>query len=369
MKFTIDKTIFLKGLDDVIRAIDPNNIYIHLRNFYIEVLDQMITIKGSNGYFSIEHKINSSNIENIEKIGSFLVPASLFINVIRKCNGKISFEIINTNTLKITNNKDDFEVNLVDVNEYPTIDFTLYGNKIKVNAEKFRNAVNDVIFASSQSSEEIILSGINLRYEMGKLYVTATDSFRLAREIIEIQDDRNISFDVTITNKNIKNFIPQNVEGDVIFYANEHKINVIHETSNFQSKIIEAPYKNVGHLFETKFDKELIIDRMVLNNAISKATVVSSTEFNKIYISINKNEITLSTSAEEIGRTKVVLSKEEFEYKANEPINIVLNYKFLKEAISVFNDKISIYLTNSKGLIQIGSEKSTNKQIISPMMS
>ena len=46
MKFSIEKNKILKSLEEVIRAIDPNNIYMHLRNFYIEILDEEIIIKG-----------------------------------------------------------------------------------------------------------------------------------------------------------------------------------------------------------------------------------------------------------------------------------------------------------------------------------
>lgn len=368
MKLKINKDELLKSIEVVIKSVDLSNIYIHLRNLYVEVLDEMIIIKGSNGYFSIESKIESNKIISIEKIGSFLVPASLFINAIKKCEGQLEIES-DEKILKIKNNSDYIEMNLIDVNEYPIIDFSLYGNKIKVNAEKLRRAIDNVIFDSSQTNEEIILSGINLKYNAGSLYITATDNFRLGREIIKINDDRNISFDITITNKNIRNLIPQNIIEDVTMYVNEHKINIIYKNFNFQSKIIDAPYKNVEPIFEKKFDKVLEIKKTNLSNAISKATVVSSNEHNKIYIAINENEIVLSTSAEEIGKTKVVIPKEEFEFRSNESINIVLNYKYLKEAINVFNDKITISFINSQGPIRISSEENSNVQIVSPMIA
>ena len=367
MKFVINKNVFVKSLENVIKAIDSTNIYIHLRNFYIEVLDEMIIIKGSNGYFSIESKIEIQDITNIESIGNFLVPASLFMNIIKKCSNNNIEIYSNNNVLFIKNEKDEYEINLANVEDFPFLDFSLYGNKIKINAEKLRKAIDNVIFATSTTSEEVILSGVNLKYEGNKLYITATDSFRLAREIIEIQDDRNINFDVTIANRNIKNFIPQNVEGDVILYANEHKINLLYETSNFQSKIIDAPYKMVSQLFEIKFDKSLLIDKNVLNNALMKASLISGdVAYNKMFFEISSDQIVIKSQAEEIGRIQVILEKNKFEYYG-EPISIVLNNKYLKEAINVFNDKIKINLLNSRTPILIESEDSLNKQIISPM--
>ena len=53
-----------------------------------------------------------------------------------------------------------------------------------------------------------------------------------------------------------------------------------------------------------------------------------------------KEQIILSTISDEVGRTQVIIQGNDFEFVSDENIDIVLNYKFLKEAINVFNDKI-----------------------------
>lgn len=369
MKFKINKSVLIKNLESVVKAIDSNNIYVQLRNFYIIVLDQMIIIKGSNGSFSIESKIELKDIESIEKIGEFLIPANIFINLIKKCEGIIDLNIEN-NTLYIKNNSDQYEINLLESNNYPTIDFSLYGEKININAKKIREAIENVIFASSQSNEEIILSGINLKYENNILAITATDSFRLAQETIEIRDDRQISFDVTLLNKNIKNFIPANLDKEVVLYVNEHKINMIIDNTNYQSKIIDAPYKDISSILKINYTKELTISKSVLNNAINKATVVSlgDSSYNKLNLLIDHEKIDLSTNSNEIGKVNVVIDKDQYQYKG-EQISITLNYKYLREAINIFNDKINIYFIDGKNPIMITGDKQSNKQIISPMIS
>ncbi|MBD5423262.1 MAG: DNA polymerase III subunit beta [Mycoplasma sp.] len=368
MKFTIEKKVIIKHLEDVSKAIDSNNIYVHLRNFYINVLDKMIIIKGSNGYFSIESKIEIDKIISIEKIGNLLIPANMFINIVKKCENKILFYVENK-VLIIENENDRYEINLIEEDEYPSIDFSLYGEKIILDSKKLRDAIEGVIFASSQTYEEMILTGINLKYEKGKLHVTATDSFRLAQEIVEIKDDRNITFDVTVTNKNIKNFIPSNIEGEVTLYVNEHKINLIKNTTNFQSKIIDAPYKDVSSIFNIQYSKKLTINKTILNNAINKAVFASGSDsYNKLNLVINNEKINIITNTDKIGRANVVISKDEYEYNGEE-ISITLNYKYLKEAINIFNDKINIHLIDSYKPIMINDDKKLNKQIISPMIS
>ncbi len=368
MKFIIDKKILIKSLEDVYKAIDSNNIYVQLRNFFICVSDNEIIIKGSNGYFSVESKIPKNKIFSIESIGNFLIPASLFLNIIKKCDGNILCSIKN-NLLIIQNEKDIYEINLLEENEYPAIDFSLYGEKIIVDAKKLKNAIDNVIFATSQTNEEIILTGVNLKYENQKFYISATDGYRLAQEIIEVKNEQNIIFDVTVANKNIKNFIPSTIDGDVTLYINEHKINLTKDYTNFQSKIIEAPYKDLSNIFNMEYSKKLEINKLILNNSINKAMFASGfdSSYNKLNFLINNEKIEITTN-DKIGRSNVVISSEYFKYEGDE-ILITLNYKYLKEAINVFDDKIYIHLSNAQKPIKISDIKNNNNQIISPMIS
>ncbi len=80
------------------------------------------------------------------------------------------------------------------------------------------------------------------------------------------------------------------------------------------------------------------------------------------------NEKIEITTNDKIGRSNVVISSEHFKYEGDE-ILITLNYKYLKEAINVFDDKIYIHLSNAQKPIKISDIKNNNNQIISPMIS
>lgn len=369
MKFSFNQKKLLKKLENVNKAIDSMNVFLPLRNFFFDIQEDKVIIKGSNGNFSIETKIKANpNILEIEEQGSFLVPSTLFLNIVRKCDGMMEFNIENNN-MKIKNERDIYEINLMDAKEYPSIDFELYGNKINVNATELREAIKNVIFAASQKEEEIVLNGVNLKMEDKKLIITATNSYRLAQEIIDINDDRNLFFDVTIHNKNIKDFIPAEANEEVVLYANDYKVNLVYQDTILQSKIIDVPYKDISKIFQTNFSKKIVIDRNVLSNAVSKATVITGDTYNKIRFNISEEQISISSVRDEIGQTNVILTNEQFGYEG-EGIVITLNFKYLKEAINVFDGKIEIYLNNSHSIILITSEqKKNNKQIISPLRS
>lgn len=369
MKFIFDQKSFLKMLENSYKAVDSINIFLPLRNFFIETYENKLIIKTSNGNFSIQNSfIEKSEILEIKSLGKCLVPSTVFLNIIRKCENKIEIEKVN-NVIYIKNNLDTYEINVLDATEYPSIDFELYGTKININSNKLKSAIKNVLFATSQKEDEVILNGVNLKLENQKLFITATDSYRLAQEIIDVNDDRNLFFDITVNNKNIKDFIPDNIEDEVVLYINDYKINLVYKNLITQSKIIDAPYKDVSNIFKKEFDKKLIINHSIFSNAISKATVITGDSYNKIRLQINKEQIIVTSIKDEIGNTKVVLMNDQYRYEGNEII-ITLNFKYLKESINIFNEIVEVNMRNSQDIILITSkEKENSKQIISPLKS
>ena len=370
MIFSVQQKEFIKALEEVYKAIDPINYYLPLRNFYICIKEEKVIINGTNGKLSIEKVLDKNNLVEISNQNlNLLISSNLFLNIVRKCSGIISFQLKNPTTLIIINENDIYEINLLDPNDYPPIDFNLYGSKINVNVKKLKEAIDNVIFATSQKDEDYILNGVNLKLDNGELIVCATDSYRLAEERIKINDDRNLNFDVTIFNRNLKNFIPANVENeDVTLYVNDHKINLIYRGFNIQSAIIDAIYKDVSRLFKISYSKKITIDKTTLNNAIAKAVVISGDVYNKIKIEISQDEIKLISAKDEVGNSKVVIKNTHFEYEG-EPTTMTFNFKYLKEAIGVFSDKIQIHMNNPEDIIMITSENSTNRQIVCPLKS
>lgn len=368
MKLIFNQKELLKSLEEVQKAINTVNIYLPLRYFYFEVQEDKVIIRGTDGNFSIEKKeYKKPGILEIEEHGKYLIPSSIFINIIRKCKNNVKLEVKNS-ILYIINELDNYEINLISVDDFPNIDFSLFGNKISINSKKLREAIKNVIFAATTKENEIILNGINFKLENKHVIITATDSYRLARESFEVLNDEGLSFDITIYSQNIKELIPLGINDEVILYVNDHKINLVYGNLVIQSKIIEAPYKNVSAILEKKYSKQITIDKKVLNDAISKATVIASDEYNKIRLEISQKQIIIISIKDEVGSSKVIIPSDQYFYNGEEVI-ITLNFKYLKDALNVFEGEILINLNQSQDTILIESKKTTNKQIISPLRS
>ncbi len=367
MKIQVNAKEIIKNLDEVNKCINNNNMFLPLRGVLVEVLEDRISMITSDGTLSIVKSIlPNDEVFKVQEPGRLLIPSLLFTNIIRKCEGNI--EIFNKgNILFIKNGTDDYEINLFDVSEYPAIDFTLQGVKLSVNAKNLREAAKNVLFAASISDVDIIFNGVNINYDNNKMTLIATDSYRVAYQEMEVKDSRNVNFNVSIFAKNLKEFIPEFINDDVDLFVNDYKINLVYQNTVIQSKLIDAPYKDVSKIFPTGFSKTLTIQKKELIDAINKAIVISSDAFCRLRFEINQKEIKVISVKEEIGNSSVVIPTKNF---VGDDLVITVNYKFLKEALSVFDGEIQIKFNNGiDRFVIIGTSNPNNKQLIAPQRS
>ncbi|MGL4183850.1 MAG: DNA polymerase III subunit beta [Metamycoplasmataceae bacterium] len=368
MKITTNKNLLLNSLEEIARAIDSNNAYLPLRNIFFDIKDEKMTIIGSNSIISIkkDFSLNNNKDINIEGNGKFLLSSTMFLNTLKKCEGKVEISLF-SKELVIKNNGNTFFLNTQDGEEYPEIDFILYGKQIEVSYKDFKECIKNVSFAANSINTSSILNGINLKTTQNKLTFSATDSFRLSTQEIEIKEmEGNENIDITIAVKALKDIVPTKESEKIILYINDYKINIVQDGFIYQSKIIDAPYIDLSNIFLKDFSRKLVISKKELLDAINKAVISSSTEVtNNLTITISdENKIKITSFKEEIGRTEIYI--ENFKYEGEKTV-IVVSYKFLKEAISVCEGDLTILMNGPIERITLFcSEIPTLKQIIAP---
>lgn len=363
MKITINQKELLHIFEQINKAIDPLSVFLELRAFYIEVVDGKLIVIGSNSNISMKSEIEENAETKIEGSGKFLLPSNLFLNLIKKCSGVMTINVVN-NVAYIENDQNRFEINIQNAIDFPPIDFNLYGTKLNINLKEFRNILKNVSFAADINNNEIIFNGINISLFNNKLLFSATDRHRLSTEFMEIKDERNLEFNVSIFAKNLKDIVFDNVNENIDIYINDYKIIFVYKNIIAQSKIIDAPYKDLSGIFPSNFNQELIVDKKEFLFAINKANFTNSDSTNKTRLEIKNNIIKISSFAEEIGKSEIVFK--DFDYNGDDLI-ITLSHKFLKEAISVFDGKIKICFNGDEGnVVIVGESRPNNKQLIAP---
>ncbi|MXR10078.1 DNA polymerase III subunit beta [Mesomycoplasma hyopneumoniae] len=364
MKFTIEKKIIEWQIERMQSAI-LNNINSPLSSFFLKLTRSGLFIISTNSELSYKVFINKKDLIEIYDVGSCLIDGVFLRDVIRKSDKQLSFHLIGSE-LKVFWEDALFSKTTRDSSFFPEINFEQKGIKLTVNAKNFKRAIKNTAFATTNNPSQPILSAINLRSEAGFLHFSATDTSRFASEKIEISNKSRIN--ISVSAKNLKDFIPPELDKDIELNIESSKISYIYDNLTIQSRIFTIEYKDISNILpkDSEILYSLTINKRDILDLIDKTTIITPGKDNVINLSMSKKALKGYISQYDSGQSNVQ-TKNVLDFRFNprfasdfrfdpELAQVNINYRYLKDAISVFDKVIDIHI----------NEKMNKMLIVSP---
>jgi DNA polymerase III subunit beta len=346
MKFTIKKDILLENLLHVSKAVSSKNLIPILSGIKFELNDNGLYLTASDMDITIQTLIkkDNNNISKIIKEGSIVLNGKYIVEIIRKLNDKeINIEVIDGLKILISTPNSEFNLNGMDPSEFPKTELEENKTPITLNNKVFKNIINQTSFATSLQETRPILTGINFKIVGNILECVATDSYRLAKKIVEIQIPVEEIINVVIPSKNL-------IELTKIIYEEEKNIElhifnnkILFKFSNilFQSRLLNGTYPDTSKLIPEEFNLKIIAPVNELYNVIDRASLLSADkEKNIVNLESNQNQILITSNSPEIGRVeeKMIIEKSN-----SSEIKISFSAKYMMDALKTFQcDKVEI---------------------------
>lgn len=344
MNFKISKRVFYNGLQTVSRAISSNTPLPALSGIKIDVNEDKIILTGSDADISIQLTLSNQQDEdtnlNVKETGSIVIESKYIVEIVRKIDADhIDFEIIDGSLTRISGNSTEYNINGIKSSEYPAIDFSKPEKQIFINADILKKIINQTSFATSDKETRPVLTGVNFRANSNKLEAVATDSYRLARKEIDLNNV--VDFNVTIPAKSL-NEVVKSIDADkeIECCFSDKKAQFWIGSSLIQTRLIDGTYPETERLIPTEFLYEIIVDSRDLLNAIDRASFIKNEGISIIKLSASQDGIIISTKSQEIGSSKEELKVES--YKGND-LEISFSGRYVYEAIRTLSaNKIKI---------------------------
>lgn len=336
MKFIVKKEILLESLNNTARAISTKNLIPILTGIKFDLKEDGLYLYASDTDVSIRSFIPKEKLTSINELGSIVIGGKYIVEIVRKLpNIDISIEVIDGYKMIISTDNTEFNLNGINPKEFPNLDLDVTKEPIIINTGIFKDFINQTVFAISQSETRPLLTGINFRINNQDLEVLATDSYRLARKIVKI--DHNIENDVNIVipGKNLieltKMLDDDNSTLELHLFSN--KVLFKYDNIVFLSRLLSGTYPTTSNIIPKDFNIELECSFNDLFNMIDRASLLTSDrEKNTIKLSLNKNELMISSNSPEIGRVE-----EKISVNSDKEIDIAFSSKFMLDAIKSFN--------------------------------
>ncbi|MFA6649580.1 MAG: hypothetical protein WCS48_05800, partial [Candidatus Izemoplasmatales bacterium] len=149
MKFTINKEVILNQLLIVQKALSTKTPAPYLQGIKLEVYQNELIMITSNSEISIKLSLKDDSLV-VEETGEVLIPGKYFVEIIRKLDGvKLDMSVIDNNMLRIVAGNSDVTLNMLNVEDYPQIDFILNDNPIKMDSKVLKTVIRKSTFAAS----------------------------------------------------------------------------------------------------------------------------------------------------------------------------------------------------------------------------
>lgn len=369
MKFTIDKNILLESLVNVVRAINPKNIIPILNGIKFELTSDGLNLIASDSDLTIKSFIPSSDIKSIDEEGTIIIQSKYIIDIIRKLpSEEINIEVIDGLKIRIYTDNSQYNLNCLNTEDYPQIILEDSNNPIVIKSDILKSMIRQTIFAVSLQESRPLLTGLNLKINDNKMEVVATDSYRLAKKTITLDETYPESIDITIPGKNINEFDKiMSDDDDVEIHLFKNKILFKYKNIIFQSSLLNGNYPNTSNLIPTEFE---IIINSSLNDfyaSIDRAALLTqSKDKNIVRMETNNEDLNISSYASEIGKVedRIKVSK-----NTEKDIAISFSAKYMMDALKTFNeDELLILLNNDSSPIILKSIKDESLiQLILPI--
>ena len=367
MNFKISKREFSDALSLSVRAISNTTPLPVLTGIKLIVNSDSIVLISSDSNISIKVELNNKEKEIlfIDAGGEIVLDARYILEIVRKIDSEfINIETIDGNLIKIFGGNSEFKLNGINSFEYPDINFNTNNESFKIETEKFFEIINQTSFACSDKDTRPILTGVNFKALAGKLYINATDSYRLATKTIDI--DSELNFNITVPCKYLNDVCHSiSNEKEIEIAIDNQKIIFMFNNSIIQTRLLDDAFPDVSKLIPNNFTQKLVVSSKELVNAIDRSSFIKSDGKNIVKMNINNEEIIL-TSSNQIGSSYENIKIVSFE---GEQFEISCSGKYLTDAIKSLdcNEIIISFSGELKPLIITNEKDDSIIQLISPV--
>ena len=370
MKLKIKQNKLMENLNYAIRGISNKNLIPILGCIKFDLKEEGLYLLSTNNEFAIKCLIDKKDIVEIIELGEIVISGRYIYDIVKKLSNEIiTIEEVVDSQVLITTTNSSFKLNCNKSNEFPNIELEYTKNPIMLVKNEFKNMINQIIFSTSTQESRPILTGINFKISKKVMECTATDSYRLSKKTILLNDDVDSEINIVVPSKNLVETTKMLIEDDEKLELHIFGNKIIFKCNNIiiMSRLINGNYPATDKLIPKDYALTIKVKLDDFYNAIDRASLLTNEEEkNIINLFIDSNRAKITSNIPEIGNVEENISIINNE---NKNLNISFSSKFMMEAIKVFNsDDIELCFNGEiKPIIIKNVDKTDLIQLILPI--
>ena len=335
MKFSIKKQALYKVLSSAGRAASMHSPLPILSGIKFELTQNELTLIASNSNISIKEilRADDQNKLIVSEEGAVVLESRYVLEAVRKLESEIiEFEIIDGALTRISGNSAEYNINGSKADLYPNIDFSKPKNEFSIPGFKLSEIISQTAFVCANSEDRPIFTGVNFKSSGNVLSSVATDSYRLAKKTVELENEMEFNISVPASNlyEVVKSISDNN---DVIVAVSDKIVQFYLDSTLIQSRLIDGIFPDVNRLIPSEFGFELLVNTHELVNAIDRSSFLKSDGYWTVKLEASQDQVVISSKSQEIGSSEEVIQP--LEYRGGD-LKISFSGKYLIDALKSF---------------------------------
>ena len=308
MKLTIKRNEFLRRLSFTAQAVPSRSAEAQYRNYLIEVKEDGVSVIASDGDRSCKasspRKDEKGNdiILSLEP-GLIQVQAKTLLEIRAKLSSDIVTLVrVDTNFLNVSDDVSNYNLITKAGEEYPDVALSVPEGKMgfKVQVKDRKKLFDTTAYAAASRGPKPLFFGVNVRAQGGKLYFLATDSYRLARNAVSVEDQA-AEFNFTCSVKTLNRVTGLNPEDRVTIYLDDQRALFVGKNCRVSTRLIQGDFPTPDRIIPPSFPYQVTLKAQEFLVAADRVKIIilnADDRNNRVRLTLSKDSgVTISANS------------------------------------------------------------------------
>ena len=333
MKIQITQVNLNRALNILSRVASSRTPLPILSNILLKASNNNLELAATNLEVAITHSAKGK----IDEDGSVAVPAKLLHEFVAQLPKDSKVDLVFEKTkLFITAGSYSSHMQGSNTEDFPSLPTISGGSSVEVKSEDLKLALQRTMLAASHDETRPVLGGIYFHNVNGKLYIAATDGYRLAESILtDVKKDINCIVPAPALS-DVLRILQDSSEENVELLFDEGQFGVTSGETKLISRTIDGQYPEYKQLIPDSSEIEFTVEKDELLTASKLAGLFARESGGSITIKASDatSEVTVSSVASQVGDNSSVIKG-----TVTGSGDVVLNVRYLTEALNCFESK------------------------------
>lgn len=280
MRVSVLQENLARGLSIVTRAVSPRSALPVLANVLVATDEGRLRLSATNLELGITCWIGAK----IHEEGSTTVPARVFSDLVSTLPSGSTVDMaltVRTQTLNVRCGNSNTDLKCIDAQEFPPMPVVDESQGLQINAQDFKEMIQQVVFAASTDDARPVLTGVLVnvgpRGDKEVLTLAAADGFRLSVRRLNLSAPLERPINVIVPARALSELarILSDGEKPLTMVISPTRAQVIfrHDDVEVVSQLIDGTYPNIEQIIPQSCETRAVLSTTAFLKACKQAEI------------------------------------------------------------------------------------------------